>query len=114
MEVEEEEEEDEEEDGDEDQDDASSDDVEEVEGEREWDKDVPSDSEEDEHEENEASKEGRAAALSGEQKAEDEPMQSDLFTAVLQKTREEDLRKGQALVRQLVSSYPHYPPLTDE
>lgn len=96
-----------EEDNIEDQDEESSDDDERIQGEQRWDDDIPSDSEEEEGDQQEseieAAGEERIAARSGERIKEDEPTQVDHLSNVLRKTREEDLKKGKALVRQLVS-----------
>ncbi|EKM81940.1 hypothetical protein AGABI1DRAFT_70492 [Agaricus bisporus var. burnettii JB137-S8] len=93
-----------EEDNIEDQDEESSDDDERIQGEQGWDDEIPSDSEQEgdqQESEIEAAGEERIAARSGERKKEDEPTQVDHLSNVLRKTREEDLKKGKALVRQL-------------
>lgn len=74
-----------------------------------WGDEVPSDSDEEEENEegsvNEDQEGERRIVPSGERKTEEPTTQADDLRNVLQKTREEDMRKGKALVRQLVSRW---------
>lgn len=87
----------------------SDDDGEELQEEgEEWDDDVPSDSEEEsggeEETEEEEQQEERKGSLTTKRRMEEETGRPDDLKNTLQKTREEDLRKGKAVIRQLVSA----------